>query len=108
MIDKYKKGRRVYTHWDKKTEQVTVLPEVKKDEQPSVQAPNIAVEVPQEHVPGKRANVFVVHNSGDDFVLDCALRQPGSEKVRVVSRVVMSPKTAKRLMKTLEKNIEGD
>jgi hypothetical protein len=102
MIDKYKKGRRVYTHWDKNTEQVTILP--KNKPQPPV--PDIAVEVPQEIAAGKRANFFVIHSSPDEFVLDLGVFQPGTEKVKLTGRVLLSPRTAKKLMLSLEKHFK--
>ena len=101
MIDKFKKGRHVYTHWDKNSKQVTVLPKTKKETEKTIN-----IEVPKELVSGIRANVFVISHSNDEFVFDFAFLPPNQSNARVMQRVVVSPKQAKKIFLTLEKNFK--
>jgi hypothetical protein len=101
MIDKFKKGRHVYTHWDKNSKQVTVLPKTKKET-----GQTINIEVPQELVNGTRANVFVISHSNDEFVFDFAFLPPNQNNARITQRVITSAKQAKKILLTLEKNMK--
>ena len=101
MIDKYKKGRHVYTHWDKNTKQVTVLPKDKKTAEHSIN-----IEVPKELVSGTRANVFIISHSNDEFIFDFAYLPPNQDSASVMQRVVVSPKQAKKILLTLEKKMK--
>jgi hypothetical protein len=47
----------------------------------------------------------VVSHSPSEFVVDFGSFMPGMEQPHVVSRVVMSPEHAKRLLLTLQDNI---
>ena len=95
MIKKFRKGSRVHVAWDRKSDQVFVP---SRREQPRT-AP--AAELSREAPDGKAANMFAVHNSADDFALDCIFLPPGSTKARVVQRLIMSPGTAKKLEQCL-------
>jgi hypothetical protein len=104
MVDKYKKGRRIYTHWDKKSEQVTV-PSRKKGPVVQDAVKTLQVEVPAVLASGKRADFFLIHSNKEEFVIDCGLKVLGSGKIRIVERIIMSPKNAKRFMRDLERRV---
>ena len=50
---------------------------------------------------GLYANLAIVSNMDSEFILDFAFVQPGQNPVKVHSRIIMSPKQAKRLAVTL-------
>ena len=54
---------------------------------------------------GLYANLAIVSNVDSEFILDFAFVQPGQNNVRVHSRIIMSPKQAKRLAVTLSNGI---
>lgn len=107
MIEKYKKGKHSYTRWDKHSKQVST----KTSKQKEAPKQALQVEVPAGMAEGKRVNVFGLHSKKDEFVVDfgCAKGTgPGGGVggVKIVSRVIMSPRQAKKLMLQLEKAIE--
>ncbi len=54
---------------------------------------------------GIYANLAIVSNMDSEFILDFAFVQPGQNPVKVHSRIIMSPKQAKRLAVTLSNGI---
>lgn len=54
---------------------------------------------------GLYANLAIVSNMDSEFILDFAFIQPGQNPVKVHSRIIMSPKQAKRLAVTLSNGI---
>ena len=54
---------------------------------------------------GLYANLAIVSNMDSEFILDLAFVQPGQNPVKVHSRIIMSPKQAKRLAVTLSNGI---
>jgi len=51
------------------------------------------------------ANLAVITHTGSEFVLDFAAMMPGLPKPHVVSRIVMTPDHAKRLLAALADNV---
>ena len=47
---------------------------------------------------------MIIH-SHSEFVIDFAAMMPGWQKAKVVSRVVMAPEHAKRLLAALQENV---
>lgn len=54
---------------------------------------------------GIYANLAIVSNMDSEFILDFAFIQPGQNPVKVHTRVIMSPKQAKRLAVTLSNGV---
>ncbi|MCB4791387.1 MAG: DUF3467 domain-containing protein [Elusimicrobia bacterium] len=100
MIDSYKKGKHIYTHWDKKSEKVTVVP--KNTKEPSS---TITVEVPTYLINGFRANIFFISHNEDEFVIDFGFLPPNQNNARISTRVVLSPRQVKKILLTLEKKL---
>ena len=98
MIDQYKKGKRIYTHWDKKSEQVTV-PSKKPPKKNIPSAIEIALPIPE----ARWANESVVFYREEECIVDFI--NATATKRRVVSRVIMSPQTAKKFMKLLQEKV---
>ena len=62
------------------------------------------LEVPADVAPGRYANFAMVAHTANEFVLDFAAQYPGLPAL-VVSRVVTSPRHAKRLLAALQENL---
>lgn len=114
MFKKYQSGKRVYTTWGKSAEQVTVIS--KKPASPAGRHTKDAnTEKPAKEdatskpglVVGSPANLFMIHMSPDEVVIDfCHVLLNDQLKAKVVSRVIMSPRHAKRFLKTLETSLK--
>jgi hypothetical protein len=102
MIQRFRKGKRVYTHWDKKTEQVTIVPGKARA---AVPAANVTVEVPAECQNGRHADIFLIRHTSEEFVIDCAGTLPGQRAAKVAARVILNPFQAKKLAAALEKEL---
>lgn len=66
----------------------------------------IQIEVPQEEMQGRYANLAVITHSPNDFFLDMILLAPNTPKARVQSRIIMTPENAKQLLAALNQNIQ--
>ena len=66
----------------------------------------IQIEVPNEEMQGKYANLAVITHGPNDFFLDMILLAPNTPKARVQSRIIMTPENAKQLMFALQQNIQ--
>ena len=67
----------------------------------------IQIELPPEIAEGTYANIAIVAHSPSEIVIDFARMTPGTPKAKVVSRVIMTPLNAKKLLGVLEKNMKG-
>jgi len=56
---------------------------------------------------GQYINMVVVNHNDSEFVLDCVYVQPQAPKAKVKSRLITSPRHAKRLLVALQKNISS-
>ncbi|HPQ40750.1 MAG TPA: DUF3467 domain-containing protein [bacterium] len=56
---------------------------------------------------GIYSNIATVLSSENEFLIDFGMFLPGSDQIRVGSRVVMSPRTAKQLMIALNNNVHN-
>lgn len=65
----------------------------------------IQIEVPQDEMQGRYANLAVITHGPNDFFLDMILLAPNTPKARVQSRIVMTPENAKQLLVALNENI---
>ncbi len=69
--------------------------------------PKLQVQLDESTARGQYANLALLNHSESEFVLDFAFIQPGaSQSARVVSRVITTPKHAKRLLRALATNVE--
>ncbi|MBQ9470991.1 MAG: DUF3467 domain-containing protein [Bacteroidales bacterium] len=67
-------------------------------------APSISIEL-GEDTPEIYSNLVVIANSPSDFILDFVRVMPGRPKARVMSRIILTPDHAKRLMLTLQDSV---
>ncbi|MDO4196680.1 MAG: DUF3467 domain-containing protein [Prevotellaceae bacterium] len=54
---------------------------------------------------GVYSNFAIISHSRAEFIIDLASSLPGSPKAQVVSRVVLAPEHAKRLLMALQENV---
>jgi len=66
----------------------------------------INIELKEDMAQGKYANLAVITHSSSEFVVDFVGVMPGVPKAQVVSRIIMTPEHAKRLMLALGDNIK--
>lgn len=65
----------------------------------------ISINIRPEVATGKYSNLALITHSGSEVILDFAAMLPGIPKAEVVSRMIMSPEHAKRLLLALQDNI---
>ncbi len=63
------------------------------------------IELNEQVAEGTYANLAIVAHSGAEFVVDFVRVMPGVPKAKVVSRIIMTPYHAKRLVQALQENI---
>ena len=63
------------------------------------------IDIPQGMEDGVYSNLALITHSSAEFVLDLLRVVPGRPQPKVVSRVVMAPEHAKRLMMALHDNV---
>jgi Protein of unknown function (DUF3467) len=75
-------------------------PEGQKPAQPQIQ-----IQVPPEVAQGAYANLTLVNHTETEIVLDFIYIQPLEPRATVRSRIISSPRHAKRLLAALQENI---
>ncbi len=65
----------------------------------------IDIELDEQIAQGQYANLAIISHSPTEFVLDFTAVLPGMPKAKVVSRVILTPEHAKRLLFSLQENI---
>ena len=75
------------------------------DNNQNKQSGQFQVDLPQEVGKGVYSNFAIIAHSSSEFVLDFAAMMPGMPKAQVVSRLLLAPEHAKRLLAALKDNI---
>ena len=65
----------------------------------------LQIDIAPEVARGVYSNFAIISHSRAEFILDLAASLPGSPKAQVVSRVVLAPEHAKRLLMALQENV---
>ena len=65
----------------------------------------ISLELKPEIAKGNYSNLAIISHSHSEFIIDFAEMLPGLPKPEIVSRIVMNPEHAKRLLNALGDNI---
>jgi len=76
-----------------------------KDREVKGKEVKLEIQVDEDVGQGIYANLAVVNHNDAEFVLDFIFVQPQARQAKVRSRVVTSPRHAKRLMQALEENL---
>ena len=73
---------------------------------PDQPQPNqLNIEISEEVAEGSYANLAIITHSHAEFVIDFVNLIHGSPKIKVKSRIILTPQHAKRLMKAITENI---
>lgn len=65
----------------------------------------LSINLKPEVATGKYSNLAIMTHSKSEFILDFAAMLPGLNQPEVVSRVIMTPEHAKRLLLALQDNV---
>ena len=65
----------------------------------------LKIEIKPEVAKGTYSNLAIITHSHSEFIIDFATMLPGLPKARVKSRIVLTPEHAKRLLLSLQENI---
>lgn len=65
----------------------------------------LQIDIAPEVARGVYSNFAIISHSRTEFIIDLASSLPGSPKAQVVSRVVLAPEHAKRLLLALQENV---
>ena len=66
----------------------------------------LQIQVRPEIADGKYTNLAMIGHSGSEFLIDFIFAAPGMPQAPVVSRVIMSPENAKKLLFALTDNVK--
>ncbi len=66
----------------------------------------LQIQLRPEVADGKYTNLAMIGHSGSEFLIDFIFAAPGMPQAPVVSRVIMSPENAKKLLFALTDNIK--
>ena len=64
------------------------------------------IELDAETAQGNYSNLAIISHSTSEFILDFATILPGLPKAKVRSRIILTPEHAKRLLLSLQENIQ--
>jgi hypothetical protein len=70
------------------------------------QQQRITVDLGEKEAEGIYSNLTLISHSPHEFILDFARIVPGLPKSKVHARIIMTPQSAKALMKSLEANVQ--
>jgi len=68
-------------------------------------APQLQIELDEVTAQGAYSNLVFLNHNDAEFTLDFVYVQPGGPRARVRSRIIMSPRHAKRFLRALESNV---
>lgn len=66
----------------------------------------LQIQLRPELADGKYTNLAMIGHSGSEFIIDFIFAAPGMPQAPVVSRVIMSPENAKKLLFALTDNVK--
>ncbi len=65
----------------------------------------LQIDITPEMARGVYSNFAIISHSKAEFIVDLASTLPGAPKAQVVSRVILAPEHAKRLLIALQENV---
>ena len=69
------------------------------------QAPQLQIELDDATAQGAYCNLVFLNHNDTEFTFDFVYVQPGGPRARVRSRIIISPRHAKRFLRAIESNI---
>lgn len=70
------------------------------------QQAKVQIQIDDQTAMGRYSNFMLVNHNENEFVIDFAYVLPGPPLARVISRIIVSPKHMKRVVATLQQNLE--
>ena len=70
------------------------------------QQQQIQIDIDPKDAEGTYANVAFLHQSPAEFIVDFARIMPGAPRAKVHSRIIMTPRAAKAVLRMLEENVK--
>lgn len=67
---------------------------------------DLSINIKPDVATGQYSNLAIITHSRSEFILDFAAMLPGIKQPEVVSRIIMNPEHAKRLLMALQDNIK--
>ena len=76
-------------------------------DQPKLSAtnPQLQIELDDATAQGAYCNLVFLNHNDSEFTFDFVYVQPGGPRARVRSRIILSPRHAKRFLRALESNV---
>ena len=71
----------------------------------SANGPQLQIELDDATAQGAYCNLVFLNHNDSEFIFDFVYVQPGGPRARVRSRIILSPRHAKRFLRALESNI---
>jgi len=75
------------------------------DEKQAAKEVKVDIQIDDDIAQGMYTNMAAINHNENEFVFDFIFLQPQSPKAKVRSRVILSPKHAKRFLNALQENI---
>lgn len=66
----------------------------------------LSIDLPADVADGVYSNLAVISHSSSEFILDFVRMMPGTPKAKVMSRVILTPEHAKKLLFALQDNVK--
>ena len=73
--------------------------------QPNNSGQQLNIELSKEVARGNYSNLAIITHSHSEFIIDHVAVLPGTPKAEVISRIIMTPENAKRLLAALNDNV---
>ena len=70
------------------------------------QQQQIQIDIDPKDAEGTYANVAFLHQSPAEFIVDFARIMPGAPRAKVHSRIILTPRAAKAVLRLLEDNVK--
>ncbi|MDR3329584.1 MAG: DUF3467 domain-containing protein [Prevotellaceae bacterium] len=71
------------------------------------QQPNeLSIELKEDVAKGSYSNLAIITHSTSEFIIDFVCMMPALPKAPVVSRIILTPENAKRLLSALQDNVQ--
>jgi hypothetical protein len=75
------------------------------DQPKPAQPPQLQIELDDATAQGAYCNLVFLNHNDTEFTFDFVYVQPGAPRARVRSRIILSPRHAKRFLRALESNV---
>jgi hypothetical protein len=67
--------------------------------------PHVQIQIDEATAQGQYCNLMLLNHNENEFVIDFAFSQPLQPTAKVATRVIASPRNAKRFMLAMQRNI---